>query len=100
MIPDFSGDRHLGPLASELRESIAYLPRNTPNALNEQLRLQLSSCICSCIEAILRIVANARFGKTHPEHLYFSEAFFRRFWDLLLECALNNLEGPVAVAAL
>lgn len=68
--------------------------------MDEQLRHKFSSLLRTHIESILRIVANARLTKTHPEHVYLPEASFRRFWDVLLACALDDLEGSVVVGVL
>lgn len=99
-IPDFSKNCHLKALSSELQEAIAGLPHDTPSTMNEQLLHKFPSLLRTHIESILRIVANARLAKTHPEHVYLPEASFRRFWDVLLVCALDDLEGPVAVGVL
>ena len=68
--------------------------------MDEQLRHKFSSVVRTHIESILRIVANVRLAKTHPEHSYLPESSFRRFWDVLLACALDDLEGPAVVGVL
>lgn len=49
---------------------------------------------------ILRVVANARYNKRKEGHSAVPEVHWRRYWDLLLEYALDDLEGPAEVATL
>ena len=64
------------------------------------LRTKLNRWVKSYIHDILRVVANARYKKRKEGHASVPEAHWRRYWDLLLEFALDNLEGPAEVAAL
>lgn len=90
------------PLAKELRVFWDALPpaSSTPAWDAVGLKKELSRFVRSHIHDILRVVANARYNKRKEGHASVPEAHWRRYWDLLLEFALDNLEGPAEVATL